>query len=110
MKILIPMTALLLTSLTACGQQQPAGNSQAGDTGQNAKSAEAYTGTGRITAISGDQITIDHGPVDAIGWPAMTMTFAAPPGVAEGVDVGSNISFDFSQQGSTYVLTSLQKI
>ena len=51
---------------------------------------------GRIEALSGDQITISHGAVPAIGWPAMTMTFKLdPPTLARGLKVGDRVAFGF---------------
>jgi Cu(I)/Ag(I) efflux system membrane fusion protein len=53
---------------------------------------------GVIEALSGDQITISHEPVPAIGWPAMTMTFKLdPPTLARGFKVGDHIAFGFEQ-------------
>jgi Cu(I)/Ag(I) efflux system membrane fusion protein len=57
------------------------------------------TTRGRIEALSGDQITISHEPVPAIGWPAMTMTFKLdPPSLANGYKVGDRIAFGFEQK------------
>jgi Cu(I)/Ag(I) efflux system membrane fusion protein len=53
---------------------------------------------GVIEALSGDQITISHEPVPAIGWPAMTMTFKlGSPTLARGFKVGDRIAFGFEQ-------------
>jgi len=110
MKYLIPLTTLLLSPLAACGQpQQPASEADADSAPENAQSAEIYSGLGRITAIAGDQVTIEHGPIEGIGWPAMTMAFTAPAGVVEGAEAGSDVAFAFKQQGSAYVLTSIEK-
>jgi Cu(I)/Ag(I) efflux system membrane fusion protein len=54
---------------------------------------------GVIEALSGDQITVSHEPVPAIGWPAMTMTFKLdPPTLARGFKVGDHIAFGFEQK------------
>lgn len=47
-------------------------------------------------------------PVEALGWPAMTMSFTAPPEMAERTAVGRDVSFAFREGGGTYVLTSLE--
>lgn len=97
-------------AVSACGQQQEQQNEAAPPNAVAAsEAAQTFSGTGTVTAISGDQVTIDHGPVEAIGWPAMTMPFEAPPGMADAVDVGSEVSFAFREQDGSYMLTSLQK-
>ncbi|MDP9424288.1 MAG: copper-binding protein [Pseudomonadota bacterium] len=99
--------------LAACGEKQNAGavNRVGADTNQAASQAgEVYAGAGSVTAISGDQVTIAHGPIEGIGWPAMTMTFrAGSPEMAKGVRAGDRVSFAFRQDGSAYTLTSLSK-
>lgn len=92
-------------ALGACGQQKPS------ETQANAPAAatQTYSGSGRITAIVADQVSIKHGPIAGIGWPAMTMTFTAPSGVAQDATVGEQVDFSFRKNGSAYLLTSLRK-
>jgi Cu(I)/Ag(I) efflux system protein CusF len=93
-------------ALAACGQQQKS------ETQGQAPALEAfqtYSGTGAITAVAGDQVSIKHGPIAGIGWPAMTMTFTAPADVAQGASVGEQVDFSFRKNGSAYQLTSLRK-
>ena len=69
-----------------------------------------YSASGKVTAIAGDQVTIAHGPVQGIGWPAMSMTFkAGSPEMISGVGVGDQVFFAFKQDGGGYTLTSLSK-
>lgn len=64
-----------------------------------AKSPALHESRGRVEALKGDQVTLSHEPVPAIGWPAMTMTFKLdPPGVAAGVKVGDQVAFGFEQR------------
>lgn len=107
-KILAAVTAAL--ALAACGQQQKAEtNANAPGATQLAEPSRVYNGTGKVSVVAGDQVSIAHGPIQSIGWPAMTMTFAAPPDIAARANVGSDVDFAFRKQGSTYVLTTLQK-
>jgi Cu/Ag efflux protein CusF len=93
-------------ALAGCGQaQKPAAESNT----QAAPAAQTYSGTGKVTAIAGNQVTIQHGPIEGIGWPAMTMTFTAPDGMASSVKAGDEVSFSFRQEAGVYPLTSLQK-
>lgn len=64
---------------------------QSGEAGRTA-SAE-----GTITAIDADAgtITIDHGAVPAVDWPAMTMAFEAGEALRSEVAVGDAVTFEF---------------
>ncbi|MBI2753771.1 MAG: copper-binding protein [Betaproteobacteria bacterium] len=63
------------------------------------KSADARKGT----------VTIAHGPVQSLSWPAMTMTFAAKDKkTAESLKPGQNVEFEFVRQGKDYVITSVK--
>ena len=99
--------------LVACGENRNAAleNRRGADAGPAAPQAsETYSATGEVTAIAGDQVTIAHGPVEGIGWPAMTMAFRAEsPEMARGVSVGDRVSFAFRQDGGAYALTSISK-
>jgi Cu(I)/Ag(I) efflux system periplasmic protein CusF len=96
------LAASVALALAGCGQQ-PQANAPAADT------ARTYSGAGKVTAVAGDQVSIAHGPIQGIGWPAMMMSFTAPAGMANGVKVGDQVSFSFRQQAGGYPLTSLQK-
>jgi Cu(I)/Ag(I) efflux system membrane fusion protein len=83
-------------------------------TGQAAPKAPAasatHRATGRIEKISPDALTLSHGPVASLEWPAMTMDFAKPsPGTFADVRVGQEVEFTFheSPQGG-YVLDQVQ--
>lgn len=98
--------------LAACGEDQTAATANrqgAQPVAYNGESASVYSAVGEVTAVSGDQVTIAHGPVDGIGWPAMTMTFTAPGDLAEGVTPGTKVKFSFHQDDGAYVLSSLSK-
>lgn len=96
--------------LAACGENRTAAtNTQAeSESGPEASQpAEVHSAAGTIQSVVGDQVTIAHGPVASLGWPAMTMTFTAPDGMASAARAGSSVDFSFRQAGSTYVLASL---
>lgn len=67
-----------------------------------------YSAAGRITALTPQAVTLAHGPVAALSWPAMSMQFAlARPDLARGLSVGQNVRFEFRQGGAGYVVTSI---
>lgn len=72
--------------------------------------AQPVEAEGTITAIDNEAgtITIDHGPVPAVDWPAMTMGFTADPGLRERVQVGDQVNFQFRQTASGGEITSIE--
>jgi len=67
--------------------------------------------SGVIKAVnaSAGTVTIQHGPIAGLGWPAMTMTFkATPPTLLHGLKVGEAIDFDASATGVAANLTAVR--
>ena len=66
---------------------------------------------GTVTAIDADAgtITVDHGAVPEIEWPAMTMGFEADEQLRQDVAVGDTISFDFTTGEGGNTITSITK-
>ena len=64
-----------------------------------------------VTAIDAEAgtITVDHGPVPAIEWPAMTMAFEADEQLRSEVSVGEGIAFEFRTGSEGSVITSITK-
>lgn len=61
-----------------------------------AQPAQAVSGEGTVTAVMADHrmLTIDHAPIEALGWPAMAMDFTVAEGVdLSGIEVGERIHF-----------------
>lgn len=98
----------LSLAVAACGGGRTDQNGAAGAAADAGRAA--YSAVGNVTAISGDRVTIAHGPVEGLGWPAMTMTFRSDdPAMLRGIGVGDRVTFQFRQQGNDYPLTSLRK-
>lgn len=69
-----------------------------------------HAGSGRITAISPSGVTLAHGPVASLNWPAMTMQFGlARPQLAQGLRVGDSVAFRFRRDGEAYVVEEMSK-
>ncbi len=102
----------LALAAAACGESRTDApeTRQGAAAGTNARAGQAYSATGAITAIAGDRITISHGPVQGLGWPAMTMTFrAGGPDMARGLSAGDRVAFEFVEADGAYSLTSLAR-
>ena len=71
-------------------------------------------GRGTVRSIDGERrtVAIAHGPIPALNWPAMTMTFAVrEPGMLRGLARGDRVEFAVRPQpeGGTYVVERIAK-
>jgi len=58
-----------------------------------------HRGEATVEAVDKDEITLSHGPIATLKWPAMTMAFKLPlGGLALPVSPGDRVSFEFVQQ------------
>lgn len=66
---------------------------------------------GTVTAVNADAgtITIDHGAIPAVDWPAMTMAFQADEAIRQQVAVGDEVTFDFRTTEGGGEITSISK-
>ncbi len=76
-----------------------------------ANTATRHTGTAKIEAIGRDTMTLSHGPIASLKWPAMTMDFKLPKGGApRGLAAGDRIDFEFymdAENGAQITSTTL---
>ena len=68
-------------------------------------------GTGTVTAVdaTAGKITLDHGAIPAVDWPAMKMGFSAKPNLLKGIAVGDKVDFDLTVTGSAGEVTAIKK-
>jgi Cu(I)/Ag(I) efflux system periplasmic protein CusF len=77
----------------------------------DAPAATHGQGVGVIKAIDAKagMLTIQHGPIPAVSWPAMTMTFKAKPvTLLKGLRVGQTIGFDCTVRGMSADVTAVR--
>ena len=61
-----------------------------------------------IVDVEPGSLTLEHAPVPALKWPAMTMPFKlADPALAQGLRKGQSVSFGFDKQGDDYRITDI---
>ncbi|WP_375398914.1 copper-binding protein [uncultured Sphingomonas sp.] len=108
------LAAALPLAIAGCGKPAPqaAGPDNGSMAGTNLP-AETKSGHGsgvvtKIDAASGE-VTLQHGPVTELGWPAMTMTFSGRPAALDGLKVGDKVDFAFDWDGKAGRLTSITK-
>lgn len=78
--------------------------------GMSEKKLSDAKAKGTIAAInaSDHKITLDHGPIPAIKWPAMKMEFAVAPNVdLSKVKEGERVDFVLSGSGGNYTVQSI---
>lgn len=69
-----------------------------------------YQTSGVVMEIGPDGVTLDHAPVPALKWPAMTMPFLwEKPALAQGLKVGDAVQFGFRQQDDEHVVTRIER-
>jgi Cu/Ag efflux protein CusF len=68
-------------------------------------------GHGTVTAIdqAAGTITLAHGPIPEVQWPAMTMAFKAAPAITDTARVGDKVDFELKLVGSTGEVTALTR-
>lgn len=94
MKLVLAAAAAALIAGPALAQNMP---SMPGMSAQDhaAMAGKVVEGTGVVTAVDakGSKITLHHGPIPDLKWPAMTMSFAASAEVMKTAKAGETVKF-----------------
>lgn len=84
--------------------------SMAGMVARTAAGPVVHETTGMVEGIEGLEITLQHDPVPALKWPAMSMPFALKsPTQAAGLKVGDPVVFSFSEGASGVVVEKIAR-
>ena len=69
------------------------------------------TASGVVEAVdpAAKTVTIAHGPVAALQWPAMTMTFQAPNVDLSSIQQGDQVSFEFTSIRMDGTITAIAR-
>src|SRR6267142_3240586 len=82
------------------------------DMGKDKKSeGKVHKGTGTVKKLdpADGKVTIAHGPIPTMKWPAMNMTFTVKDkALLDKFSQDKKVDFEFVQQGSDYVITSVK--
>ncbi len=73
--------------------------------------AKVHTATGVVKKVdpAKNAVTLAHGPVKDLNWPAMTMTFTVKDKkLFDKLAADKKVEFEFVQQGSDYVVTTVK--
>src|SRR6266571_2712588 len=82
------------------------------DMGKDKKAeGKTHKGVGTVKKVdpAGGKVTIAHGPIPTMKWPAMNMTFTVKDKALLGkFSQDKKVEFEFVQQGSDYVIMSVR--
>lgn len=118
--LMIAALIALPVGLSGCGKKSatPIVEAPKAETTANAmvsmampSDAKMGKATGTVTAIDAvaGKITLDHGAIPAVGWPAMKMRFSAKSDLLTGIAVGDKVEFDVTVTGSAGEVTAIKK-
>ena len=94
--------------LAACGDENSA--STPSPAAQSAVAQESH-GVGVVQSVdaANGRVTIAHGPIESLGWPAMTMGFnVAQRDVLTNVKEGQRVEFTLRGRDMSAVITSIK--
>jgi Cu(I)/Ag(I) efflux system membrane fusion protein len=73
-------------------------------------SPAVHSASGSITAIDDQSITVSHGAIASLDWPAMVMAFRKPEaGIPQDLKVGDEVTFTFKQVESGFQIETMSK-
>ena len=106
-QFLVDSEARLKSVLGAMSAATPAAPAAA----PTASAPGVHVGEGKVESVEAEGITISHGPVASLKWPAMTMGFGKPDAKAfADVKPGDTVRFEFKEGGpSGYELLAVQR-
>ena len=93
-KIHLAGAVALFSSVAACSEQPSASREETTVPAERPEAASqdgVYSASGEVTAVASETVTISHGSVPDLQWPAMTMTFQA-----DGPDILAGVAADFT--------------
>ena len=116
MKRLIALSAVLALSVAMIPSSRAQGmggmDMKGMDMGKDKKSeAQSHKGVGTVKKVdpAAGKVTIAHGPIPTMKWPAMSMTFTVKDKALLGkFSQDKKVEFEFLEQGSNYVITSVK--
>jgi Cu(I)/Ag(I) efflux system protein CusF len=68
-----------------------------------------HKATGVVTKVDKNKVTIKHGPVQSMNWPAMSMTFTVKDkSLLDKMAKEKKVDFEFTQEGPEHVITAVK--
>lgn len=100
--------AAAASAFAQTGSMQGMGMNKAAAKGEKAAVHQAVGVVKSVDAATG-KVTLAHGPVKTLNWPAMTMTFGVKgKGLLDKLGVGKHVQVAFEKQDDGFVITSVK--
>lgn len=116
-QFLVDSEARLRSVLGSLAAAEPAAKTSAPATATSpaptaaAPAAASHVAQGRVESVEADSLTISHGAIAELKWPAMTMDFNKPsPKAFPDVKPGDTVHFEFRKKGDDYELVSVHRL
>lgn len=117
--LMIVSSLALVSSLAACNKEaevpKPAESvaTNAGSMSEMPMATEMKhgKGVGTVTEIDAAKgiVTLDHGDIAELQWPAMKMGFAIKPELLADIEVGDKVDFEIDWDGKAGQVTRIEK-
>lgn len=117
--IMLAASFTAIVALSACKKEAEAPKpteSSAANSGSMAQMPMAVSmkhgkGIGTVTEIDAAKgmVTLDHGDIADLQWPAMKMGFAIKPELLSGIKVGDRVEFEIDWDGKVGTVTKIAK-
>jgi Cu(I)/Ag(I) efflux system protein CusF len=107
------VTALAALSLNAYAEEMNmGGESMQSMSRQTAMEVSEVSAEGIVKATDTEKhlVTIAHGPIPAMSWPAMTMSFNATTKQLASLKAGDKVAFGFRTDGKTASIVSIKTL
>lgn len=103
MKLILAAVAALAAASPGFAQD---GHAAHGAADHSTKAPAGVQGTGVVKKIDAKagSITLDHGPIAALKWPAMTMPFKAASALTQNLKVGQKVTFTLKSGGAPEII------
>lgn len=96
------------TDMKTCMEMMNQG-SEAKTTSKSDTNGTVHKATGLIKTVDAKKqmVTLAHGPVESLKWPAMTMGFVVhDKAIFDNMSVGKKVDVEFVKEGANFVITS----
>ena len=105
------VASFILVTPLAHAQSQGMGGMDMKTDKKKAAKGMVHKATGVVTKVDAakSKVTIRHGPVQSMKWPAMNMAFTVKDkATLDKLPKDGKVEFEFVQQGKDYVITSVK--
>lgn len=69
----------------------------------------SHSASGEVKSVSGEKVSISHGPIKSMGMGAMTMSFGVvDPAMLKDIKAGQKIKFTFEEKNKQLVITEFE--